>query len=202
MTKIPYVCLYRSYEDEFSRCTPQEVGEMVMALLHYLNTGEEVELSGFPYQFWPRLRAQHDRDAEHYEDVCNIRRENGKKGGRPKSKPDGFTVQIVKPKKANEAIENEKENENDKENEKECVCSTHEHTLFIPPSLIDVISFTSSEGLTHMDPQKFVDYYTAVGWVSGGRPIRDWKAMARLWNRRSEKEAPKVVEEVIYGDVL
>ena len=58
------------------------------------------------------------------------------------------------------------------------------------------------KGLSYLDAQHFLDYYTAIGWTCGGKPLKDWKAMARLWNRRSEKEAPKVVEEVIYGDVI
>ena len=53
-----------------------------------------------------------------------------------------------------------------------------------------------------MDPQKFVDYYSAVGWVSGNRPIRDWKAAARMWNSKDAANAPKPVEEILYGDVL
>ena len=82
------------------------------------------------------------------------------------------------------------------------VYSTHDHTLFSPPDINDVFSFSKEGGLTAMDPQKFVDYYSAVGWVSGNRPIRDWKAAARMWNNKDAANAPKPVEEVMYGSYV
>ena len=38
-----------------------------------------------------------------------------------------------------------------------------------------------------IDPQRFVDYYTANGWVQGkGKPIKDWKAAVRTWEQQSQ----------------
>ena len=35
-----------------------------------------------------------------------------------------------------------------------------------------------------VDPLRFIDYYQARGWKSGGSDIRDWKAALRSWERR------------------
>lgn len=48
------------------------------------------------------------------------------------------------------------------------------------------------ERKNNVDPQKFVDFYTANGWVQGkGKPIKDWKAAVRTWERNSKPTSPK-----------
>ena len=54
---------------------------------------------------------------------------------------------------------------------------------FSPPSVEEVASYCR-ERRNGIDPQHFVDYYTANGWSQGkGRPIRDWQAAVRTWER-------------------
>lgn len=56
-------------------------------------------------------------------------------------------------------------------------------TRFIPPSVDDVRAYCL-ERKNEVDPQRFVDYYEANGWVQGkGKPIKDWKATVRTWER-------------------
>lgn len=39
-----------------------------------------------------------------------------------------------------------------------------------------------------LDAQAFVDHYEACGWVVGkNKPMRDWKAAVRQWNRRQRE---------------
>ena len=35
-----------------------------------------------------------------------------------------------------------------------------------------------------MDAERFVDYYSSVGWKVGKNPMKDWKAAVRAWSRR------------------
>lgn len=35
-----------------------------------------------------------------------------------------------------------------------------------------------------VDPQRFVDYYTANGWMVGRNKMKDWKAAVRAWERK------------------
>ena len=67
---------------------------------------------------------------------------------------------------------------------------------FTPPTLEEVSAYCR-ELNSRIDPQQFIDYYTANGWVQGkGKPIKDWKATVRTWNRRENKPQNKATEEV------
>ena len=53
---------------------------------------------------------------------------------------------------------------------------------FIPPSLEDVQSYCLERG-NSVDAERFIDYYTANGWMVGKNKMRDWKAAIRTWER-------------------
>jgi hypothetical protein len=49
---------------------------------------------------------------------------------------------------------------------------------------VDEISAYCTERKNGIDAVKFFDFYTANGWVQGkGKPIRDWQAAVRTWER-------------------
>ena len=53
---------------------------------------------------------------------------------------------------------------------------------FTPPTLDDVTAYCLERG-NSVDPQRFVDHYTANGWRVGRNPMRDWKGAVRTWER-------------------
>jgi hypothetical protein len=54
---------------------------------------------------------------------------------------------------------------------------------FVPPTLAEVAAYCKERGNT-VDPQQFIDYYTARGWkYKGGLVMKDWKAALRYWER-------------------
>ena len=55
---------------------------------------------------------------------------------------------------------------------------------FEPPSVAEVREYCIERKNT-VDAEHFVDYYTANGWKQGsGKPIVDWRAAVRTWERR------------------
>lgn len=55
---------------------------------------------------------------------------------------------------------------------------------FAPPTVEEVRAYCTERG-NLVDPETFVDFYTANGWTQGrGKPIRDWKACVRTWEKR------------------
>ena len=55
---------------------------------------------------------------------------------------------------------------------------------FAPPTVEEVKAYCQ-ERKNSINPQAFVDYYDATGWVQGkGKPIKDWKATVRTWENR------------------
>ncbi len=56
---------------------------------------------------------------------------------------------------------------------------------FTPPTIEEVTAYCK-ERKNNVDAEKFVDYYTANGWVQGkGKPVKDWKACVRTWERNN-----------------
>ena len=54
---------------------------------------------------------------------------------------------------------------------------------FTPPTLEEVSAYCLERG-NNVDPQRFIDHYQANGWVQGkGKPIKDWRATVRTWER-------------------
>jgi len=62
------------------------------------------------------------------------------------------------------------------------------HKRFSPPSLDDLEDYANSIGYVGFDPDKFVDYYSANGWMVGKQHMKDWKATIRNWKRRDDEK--------------
>ncbi len=57
-----------------------------------------------------------------------------------------------------------------------------------PKDLQQVVEAFKAVGSAEEDAMQFYDYYSANGWTQGrGKPIKDWKAAARGWIRRSSQ---------------
>ena len=70
--------------------------------------------------------------------------------------------------------------------------ATH-NKKFTPPSVEEVTAYCR-ERHNGIDPEQFVDYYTARGWdLSKGRKMKDWKAAVRTWEK-NEKDNPSPSE--------
>lgn len=63
------------------------------------------------------------------------------------------------------------------------------------PTLEEVTAYCQEAGLQNIDPAKFYDHYTALGWRVKGQKIKDWQARARKWNREDEEKKKKQTEE-------
>lgn len=63
-------------------------------------------------------------------------------------------------------------------------------THFIPPTVDEVRAYCQAHGY-QVNPEYFVDYYTANGWMAGKNKMKDWQSAVRNWNRREEeKQSP------------
>jgi hypothetical protein len=67
---------------------------------------------------------------------------------------------------------------------------------FTPPTVEEVGNYCRERG-NGIDPQRFVDYYTAQKWVRNGQPIDDWQLIIRLWetNGREDNKPGKPAEQ-------
>lgn len=59
---------------------------------------------------------------------------------------------------------------------------------FKPPSLDEVKAYCL-ERKNSVDPQAFVDFYEAKGWMIGKNKMKDWKAAVRTWEKGRKRNA-------------
>ena len=68
---------------------------------------------------------------------------------------------------------------------------------FVPPTVAEVTEYCKERN-NNVDPQRFVDYYEANGWMRGKNKIKDWKACVRTWERNEFNSKPK--KELTYDE--
>ena len=61
---------------------------------------------------------------------------------------------------------------------------------FTPPTVEQVRLYCEERG-NAVDPQEFVDFYTAKGWKIGKDAMKDWQAAVRTWERRARDDVVK-----------
>lgn len=87
--------------------------------------------------------------------------------------------------------------------EKKEVKKGRNNNILSPPTVEEVRAYCSERG-NSVDAQAFVDFYTANGWVQGkGKPIKDWKACVRTWERNRQPKNNKFnnFQQTNYGDL-
>lgn len=60
----------------------------------------------------------------------------------------------------------------------------------IPPTLEEVTEYCN-ERRNGINPQGFIDFYTAKGWKIGKEPMKDWKAAIRTWENKRKETKPE-----------
>ena len=55
---------------------------------------------------------------------------------------------------------------------------------FTPPTLEEVQEYIEEKNYS-VDAERFIDYYTANGWMVGKNHMKDWKATVRNWERNN-----------------
>ena len=128
-----------------------------------------------------------DKEVEAYDEVCEKRREAGRKGGL--AKLANAKQKVAKASKVYQEKENEKEEEKENEKEKDIFIYNQEKE----PE-IDEINRYITENNLKIDGEEFFDHYSAIGWKIGGNPIVDWRAALRRWARGAKKRTAEAKE--------
>ena len=190
---MKYLKVWTDFEDVMAPLKDDEVGRLFLLMLRYARNGEEpLEFVGNEVFIWPTAKRDIDMTAERNE----ILRQNGLKGGRPKTKENQSEPNETKEnqtkaeKKRNEMKRNEKEgNEN--------VVILKPKKQFTPPTVEDVKAYCEERGSWLIDPVHFVNYYETRGWMlKKNQPMVDWKAAVRLWesNERKRQKEEKAAD--------
>ena len=181
-----YVCLYHSYLKSVEPLNDAERGRLFTACLTYSMTGAEPDLRGNERFVWPTIREQIDRDTKKYSDFCKKQQENIRKRW-DTTVYDG-TSGIPDDTKHTKEKEKEKENIRSSPNVEDSIARTPARKRFTPPTLAEVTAYCR-ERQNAVDPQRFIDYYTANGWKVGKNSMKDWKAAVRTWEGKQRDSA-------------
>lgn len=68
----------------------------------------------------------------------------------------------------------------------------------IPSPSLDEVKEYCRKRKSSVDPERFWNYYSAIGWKFNGAPIADWKSVFRNWEK-TEKSKPTAAHEPSYG---
>lgn len=78
------------------------------------------------------------------------------------------------------------------------IANTNTKVIWRPPTVEEVRAYCK-ERRNNIDPERFVDYYTSVGWVVGkGKKMKDWRSAVRNWEQRHKEDKPSA--ERTYDD--
>ena len=61
---------------------------------------------------------------------------------------------------------------------------------FVPPTPEEVKAYCREKGY-NVDPDRFIDFYEAKGWMIGKNKMKDWKAAVRTWVKRDNNTQPQ-----------
>lgn len=73
--------------------------------------------------------------------------------------------------------------------------TNHFGTSEVTPTLEKIQAFVKKNNFT-FSPEKFYDYYNAVGWKVRGMPITDWQSLCRSWQARERPEAKPEIPHI------
>lgn len=75
------------------------------------------------------------------------------------------------------------------------VKNVKKRNIFIVPSFDEVQAYCLSRN-NGINPQAFIDYYAARGWMLGKSKMKDWKAAVRTWESRNNVSEKKEAWEI------
>lgn len=191
--KKSFVLYFNAWE-QWSMLTDEQAGILIKALLNYGKTGEKLETQdGMVKMAFAFISAQMDMDREKYDETCRKRKEAVRKRWE-KDTDEYNSIQMDTNDTDNDNV-NENDNVNDNgngndnvnDNERSAQTTT---TINSFPSLEEITAYCTKRK-SSVDPERFMDYYTANGWIVGNKPICDWKAVVRMWERSQHKKAPE-----------
>lgn len=103
---------------------------------------------------------------------------------RPSENPD---VGKSRPSENQQVYNNTIKQEKDLKNKEQDGNYIYSASRFTPPSIEEVAAYCQSRQ-NGIDPQAFMNYYEAVGWMVGKSKMKDWRAAVRNWETRRKND--------------
>ena len=203
---MTYLKVWVSLKDALEPFSDAEKGRLFDAMLTYADSGEEPHFTGNERFIWAMVRQNIDMTRNESEkNRRNVRNRWNETSDSVRTDTtvyeniqDDTTVYdgIRTDTDENEPIQHDtlKKSKEKKSNVKKGN-SLQSKYIFVPPTAEEIKAYCDERGTYLIDPQYFVDYYEARGWMlTKNRKMVDWKAAVRTWEKnereRAERERP------------
>ena len=188
-------------QDEYlaktAKLTDEEVGRLFRALIDYHANGVIAELDGRESIAFDFIKEDIDKDEAAYAKKCKQASENRRKALSNDATDVDGGQRVLTDVNGGDQYNINKENINKNNNNSS---SKNIVTLkrFIPPTVEQIKAYCDERGSYWIDPEHFIDYYEARGWIlSNGKKMVDWKAAVRTWEKNERnREKEKTAEEL------
>ncbi|RHV30882.1 hypothetical protein DXB56_12295 [Clostridium sp. OM04-7] len=180
--------MYESWGTAIEKMSNEQAGELIKAIYAYQKDPDAAPKDPALAFVFELIKQQLDADSQRYKEACAARSEAGKKGGRPKANASDKKQMVSEERKKSKCFsEQAKKADNEYDNDlKENTLEGVKEKRFAPPTLQEVKDYCLKMGYTHVDAERFIDYYTSNGWMVGKNRMKDWKAAVRNWDRREK----------------
>ena len=180
--------MYESWGTAIEKMSNEQAGELIKAIYAYQKDPDAVPEDPALAFVFELIKQQLDADSQRYKEACAARSEAGKKGGRPKTNASDKKQMVSEESKKSKCFsEKAKKADNEYDNDlKENTLEGVKEKRFAPPTLQEVKDYCLKMGYTHVDAERFIDYYTSNGWMVGKNRMKDWKAAVGNWDRREK----------------
>ena len=188
--------LYHDIRTPLELLTDEQRGKLYLALLNYSEYGELPDFDGALLMAFAFIRTSLDRDAEAWAEKRAKRAEAGRSGGLAKvanasnassSKQNVANLAVPVPVSVSVPVPVNVNSPNTSVGRR-TAASPPRAARFTPPTVDEVKTYCVERG-SSVDPEKFVDFYSANGWKQGkNKPIVDWKAAVRTWERSDAQQ--------------
>lgn len=193
---MDYLKVWTNFREVMKPLNFEEKGRLFESMLIYAESGQEPEfLEGNERFVWPTAK----RDIDMAVQFRETKRQNGSKGGRPKTKENQEEPNETKKnqEEPNETLKKRKEKKGN-ENKGNSSINIIQMKRFVPPTVEEIKAYCDERGVYLIDPEQFIDYYEARGWMlAKNRKMVDWKAAVRTWEKNERDRA----KERFAGDI-
>ncbi len=183
---------YRSFYESVEDLPPEEFKSAVMAILGYGLDGKCEEVSGVSKSILALVKPQIDKNNKRYENSLKGGRKSTDNQTETKPEPNANQVETKLKPNRNQTETKPEPNDNVNVNDndiKENTLKGVKEKRFAPPTPENVREYCREMGYTHVDADRFVDFYSTKGWMVGKNHMKDWKAATRNWERSQRQES-------------
>ena len=201
----PGVMLYFEMRNVFEELSNEKRGILLSAILDYSEHGIQPDFRGSLRIAWASIRHKLDRDDDNYARKSQVRRyavyirESKKDGVLPLPYEQWLASlpETSQPETSNDTNRYPTTTTTATSTTTATTTATSTDCCYmpaagkpprqpqrlIPPTVEEVRAYAAQRG-DSLDPEAFMDYYTANGWKVGSHAMKDWRAAARNWARK------------------